>query len=191
MKMPLKTGKFRFYKIETAIVLTGMVLMLIGNLLGTAGEETEKTPGKNPPASEPSASSAGKAAGYSEYYAAQIEKLLKDIEGVREVTAVVYVRSEGSGILAENSNTDNSITTEKDSQGGTREEEKDVKDKNVVILKDADGNETVVYVSQTAPEIAGIAVCVKGGASAAVQEKIKMALMALYDIPASKISITG
>ena len=58
-------------------------------------------------------------------------------------------------------------------------------------LKDKDGNESVVYVSQNAPEIAGIAVCVKGGASAAIQEKIKKTLIALYDIPASKISITG
>ncbi len=189
MKMPLKTGKFKFYKLETAIILTGMVLMIIGNLLGSAGEGIENPPPNDP--TEPSASDAGHPVGYAEYYAAQIEKLLRNIEGVKNVTAVVYVKSEGSGVLAENSNTDNSVTTEKDSQGGTREEAKDVKDREVVILKDKDGNETVVYVSQNAPEIAGIAVCVTGGASASLQEKIKTTLMALYNIPASKISITG
>ena len=101
------------------------------------------------------------------------------------------MKSEGNGILAEDSNTDRSVTVESDSQGGSREEEKNVTDRKVVILKDAQGNETVVYTAKNAPEIAGIAVCVKGGASASVQEKIKVTLMALYDIPAAKISITG
>ena len=183
MKMTLKTGRLRFYKLETAAILTGMVLMLIGNLL---------TPSESEPApSQTEAPAAAGRTGYAEYYAAQIERLLANIEGIGEVTAAVYVKSEGTGILAENSNTDTSVTKEEDSQGGTREETKNVSDNEIVILKDKDGNETVVYVSQNAPEIEGIAVCVKGGASAGIQEKIKTALMALYDIPASKISITG
>lgn len=44
MKIPLKTAKFKFYKLEIAIVLTGMVLMVIGNILGSTGENTEKIP---------------------------------------------------------------------------------------------------------------------------------------------------
>lgn len=191
MKIPLKTSKFKFYKLEIAIVLTGMVLMVIGNILGSTGENTEKIPNQELMPSESSVSLTEHTVGYAEYYAAQIEKLFKNIDGIKDITAVVYVKSEGTGVLAENSNTDHSVTTEKDAQGGTREESKNVNDKNVLILKDKDGNESVVYVSQNAPEIAGIAVCVKGGASAAIQEKIKKTLIALYDIPASKISITG
>ena len=182
MKMTLKTGRLRFYKLETAAILTGMVLMLIGNLLTPSESEPAPSQTEAPAAATPQGS-AGRT-GYAEYYAAHIE-------GIGEVTAAVYVKSEGTGILAENSNTDTSVTKEEDSQGGTREETKNVSDNEIVILKDKDGNETVVYVSQNAPEIEGIAVCVKGGASAGIQEKIKTALMALYDIPASKISITG
>lgn len=190
MKIPIKTGKFKFYKIEAAILLTGMVLMVIGNLLGSLGSETTPPSGNTAPTSEP-ATPGERDAGYAAYYAAQIERLLRNIDGIRDVTAAVYVKSEGSSIVAENSNRDNSVTTEQDAQGGTRKEEKAVTEKNVVVLKDKDGNESVVYLSQNAPEIEGIAVCVKGGATNALQEKIKRTLMALYDIPASKISITG
>lgn len=191
MKMSLKTGKFKSYKLEIAIILTGMVLMVIANIIGSSGDGNTGDGSTEPPVST---TQPGKSTGYSsyaEYYEAQIVNLLKNIEGIKEVTAAVYVKSEGTGILAENSNTDHSVTNEKDAQGGTREESKNVEDKKVVILKDAQGNESVVYVSKNAPEIAGIAVCVKNGASAAVQEKIKTTLMALYGIPASKISITG
>ncbi len=189
MKMTLKMGKLKFYKLEAAAILTGMVLMLIGNLLTPSESEPVPSQTEAPAAATPQGSEGH--TGYAEYYASQIERLLANIEGIGEVTAVVYVKSEGTGILAENSNTDASVTKEEDSQGGTREETKNVSDNEIVILKDKDGNETVVYVSQNAPEIEGIAVCVKGGASAGIQEKIKTALMCLYDIPASKISITG
>ena len=193
MKFTLKTGKWKQYKFEAAIVMTGIVLMIIGNIVGSSLEQENKTVPKDngSSAAEPSPSKNNTYSSYAAFYEAQIESLLKNIEGVKDVKAAVYVKSEGTGVLAENSNTDNSKTSEKDAQGGTREEEKDVQDKNVVIIKDAEGNESVVYVSKSAPEIVGIAVCVKGGASASLQEKIKTTLRALYGIPASKISITG
>ena len=39
MKTPMKIGKFRLYKLETAVILTGIVLLLIGNLIGSSQDE--------------------------------------------------------------------------------------------------------------------------------------------------------
>ena len=141
MKMTLKMGKLKFYKLEAAAILTGMVLMLIGNLLTPSESEPVPSQTEAPAAATPQGSEGH--TGYAEYYASQIERLLANIEGIGEVPAVVYVKSEGTGILAENSNTDASVTKEEDSQGGTREETKNVSDNEIVILKDKDGNETV------------------------------------------------
>lgn len=193
MGMNFDFKKLKPYKPEIAIVMTGLVLMLIGNILGASGNDgrsgNTETNVRTPVSISPEPSL--KSGGYAEYYASQIEALLESMDGISSVKAAVYVKSEGSGVLAENSQKDSSVINEADSQGGTREEHKDVSDRNVVILKDSAGNESVVYLSQSAPEIAGIAVSVKGGVSAVTEEKIKMTLMALYDIPASKISITG
>lgn len=195
--------KLKQYKPETAVVLTGIVLMLIGNIIQPAGQYNDKNTGAAPDSNQPGASYGSyntgdtlNINGYAEYYAYQIEKLLESMEGISRAKAAVYIKDEGSGVIAENITTDESVTNETDSQGGRREEHKNVSERSVVIIKDADGNESVVYLSQSKPEIAGIAVSVKvssgmSGMSKTLEEKIMLALMALYDIPASKISITG
>lgn len=191
--MGINFKKLRPFKPEIAIVCTGLVLMMIGNIIGTS-ENKKSSESANAPVRAPSSAapeSSGIEGGYAEYYASQIESLLESMDGISHVKAAVYVKSEGCGVLAENRTEDKSVTDETDSQGGTRVEHKDVSERNVVILKDADGGESVVFLSKTTPEIAGIAVTVKGGVSAVTEEKIKLALMSLYDIPASKISITG
>lgn len=187
--------KLKQFKPEVAILLTGIVLMLIGGIIRPGGGEDEsKDTGAAPQVhSEYGSGNAQSTQSYAEYYARQIEGLLESMDGISRAKAAVYVKNEGSGVLAENFTQDNSVTNETDSQGGSREEHKNVSEKDIVILKDSQGNESVVYLSQSKPEIAGIAVTVKGasGLSKTLEEKIKLALMALYDVPASKISITG
>ncbi len=190
--------KLKPYKPEIAVALTGAVLMLIGGIAdapagnrGSASENAGNSTSMSESYAGTDALSAADARGYARYYEYQIESLLESMEGISGVTAAVHVKSGESGIPAENVSCDDSVTEETDSQGGKRQERKAVSDKNAVIVKDASGNESVVYISRNAPEIAGIAVSVRGGASASAQEKIKLALMSLYDIPASKISITG
>ena len=80
MKMTLKMGKLKFYKLEAAAILTGMVLMLIGNLLTPSESEPVPSQTEAPAAATPQGS-AGRT-GYAEYYASQIERLLANIEGI-------------------------------------------------------------------------------------------------------------
>lgn len=182
-----KNVKLRLYKFEAAIVLTGIVFLLIGSIVENSQVKNADSVGQEEfmqPAQETVYMS------YSEKYEAQIERVLKGIGGVKKVTVAVYVKNQGNKIPARNESYDMSVVTE--SNGENRaEENRDVKEGNIVVIKDSQGNEQAVMLSEVAPEIEGIAVCVEGGVSKIIEEKILKTLMALYGISPGKISITG
>lgn len=183
-----KNMKLRLYKFEGAIVLTGVVLLLIGGII-------ENSEAKQPDSVDyekipQSTQAETQYMGYTEKYEKQIERVLKGIGGVDKVTVAVYVKTQGNSVPALNSKSDKSVITE--SSGETKAEEKrDVREENIVIIKDSQGNEKAIILSEVAPEIEGIAVCVEGGVSKTLEEKILKTLMALYGISPAKISITG
>ena len=183
-----KNKKFHFFKIEVAIVLTGIVLILIGGIL----DETDKnTQDSNVVFEAPKEAVSDQfSVDYAKKYERQIERILRGISGVKSVKAAVYVSSEGERVIATNDKWDNSVVSEKEGDKSA-EERRDVSENAVVVIKDAQGNETAVVVSEKAPEIVGIAVCVEGDLSKTLEEKILRTLMSLYGLPASKISIMG
>lgn len=184
----LKNGKFRFFKFETAVVFTGIVMLLIGGMLEDNNEKFNKS--YEPKEEKKVVASEDFSVDYARKYEVQIERILKGIEGVKSVKAAVYVKSDGERLPAVNDSRDKSVVTEKEGEK-TAEERRDVADSVVVLIKDADGNEGAVILSEKAPEIEGVAVCVEGGVSKTLEEKIVRTLMALYDLPAGKISIIG
>lgn len=184
----LKNKKFHFFKFEVAIVLTGVVLILIGGIL----DDTDKiTQSPNVSYEAPEAVASDQiSVDYAKKYEQQIERILKGISGVHTVKAAVYVSSEGERVIATNDKLDKSVVSEKDGDKSA-EERRDVSENNVVVVKDAQGNEETVVLSEKAPEIVGIAVCLEGDVSKILEEKIMRTLMSLYGLPASKISIMG
>ena len=182
-----KNVKFRLYKFEAAIILTGVVLLLIGGI--AENSETKRVDSVGYENVTPTATKTA-CEDYSEKYEAQIERLLKGIEGVGKVTVAVYVKNQGNSIPAINGSADTSVVTEKNGESQA-EENRNVKEESVVVIKDSQGNEKAVILSEVAPEIEGIAVCVEGGVSKILEEKILKTLMALYGISPGKISITG
>lgn len=183
-----KNGKFHFFKIETAIILTGIVLILIGGMLDDTDKQSDNS---NILYEAPEVVANDRiSVDYAKKYEQQIERILKGINGVKSVKAAVYVSSEGEKMIAKNDKSDNSVVSEKDGEKSA-EEKRDVSENAVVIIKDEQGNEQVVVLSEKAPEIVGIAVCVEGDVSKTLEEKILRTLMSLYGLSPSKISIMG
>ena len=127
----------------------------------------------------------------TEYLAKQIESFVSTIEGVGKVKALVYVDSSFSIVAAADSEKNNTHTTEKDSQGGTRDTENATDKQTHVIIKNKDGSESVVVLQENCPALKGIAISAQGADSSVIQEKIKNALIALYGLPAHKIDVVG
>lgn len=182
-----KNGKLRFFKVEAAIILTGIVLLLIGGMIEDSSKKDVAL--TESPESYQQQYVLSENDKYAAKYEKQVERILKGIDGVKGVTAAVYVKSEGECIPAYNSSSDKSVIKEKNDKDEA-EERRDVYENSIVIIKDSQGNEEALILSETAPEIEGIAVCIEGEKSKNTEEKIINTLMALYGIPITKISIT-
>ena len=182
----LKNTKLRLYRFETAVVLTGIVLLLVGGIIenSTVVKEDSEYYAKTP---QTTVTQNG--CSYEEKYEKQIERVLEGMEGVDKVEVAVYVKTGGSSVPAVNSSSDTTVVSEKNGETSA-EEKRNIKEESIVIIKDSQGNEKAVMLSEIAPEIEGVAVCVKGKQSKITEEKIVKTLMALYGISSAKISIT-
>lgn len=205
MKLNLKAFKLLGrYKQFIIPALIGAALMAGANLSeglmagteksgGTGGPITSGTDGSDLSGGSKTNSAYGKMSfeTYTEYLTKQIESFVSTIEGVGKVKALVYVDSSFSIVAAADSEKNNTHTTEKDSQGGTRDTENATDKQTHVIIKNKDGSESVVVLQENCPALKGIAISAQGADSSVIQEKIKNALIALYGLPAHKIDVVG
>ncbi len=190
MKEKFNKKKLKLFKFEAAIALTGIVMLLVCGFFESSMEEKNENNDRYQTVNnEVKADLSGKF--YEDKYEKQIEYLLSSYEGLGKTSVAVHVKSNGELYPATNFKKDNSIIEESVEEGTSARENKDVLEENVVIIKDSQGNESVFCTSENAPEIEGVAICIKGGVSNVEKKNILEAIMALYDISSSKISIIG
>jgi len=79
--------------------------------------------------------------------------------------------------------------TEKDSNGGSRDTLTESNNKEFVIIKDSNGNEEIVVLSNHMPTIVGVAIRADGCQSYVIQEKIINAIKNTYGLKASQIYV--
>lgn len=119
----------------------------------------------------------------------ELEELLSRIENAGDVS--VLITYENNGVIKTEKNTsqkDNSIQ-EKDANGGERtttEQEID----SEVVYKESNNNKDPFVISQTYPEIRGVAVVAQGADDQVVVGKITKTLEVLLDLPVHKIQVT-
>ena len=75
-----KKGTYRTFKMEAAIVLTGIVLMLVGGVFQDSHKEENPNPENIVKNGSEAVESAASDVSYSEKYEAQIEKIIKELE---------------------------------------------------------------------------------------------------------------
>lgn len=131
--------------------------------------------------------------GYMDEYIKQQEKRLKEIlkriDGVGDVYVMITLK-EGSG---KNVLTDGNVsyedTSEDDGTGGSRKIYTYSEDKKTVYVTDSSGRTEPYILSETAPQIEGVAVIAEGAESVKIKEKIINVIKALFGIEINKISV--
>lgn len=126
---------------------------------------------------------------YTTYYSTQIKSFLNEIDGVEDVSVMVYIDSIEDKTFAQNQENNQEKVIEKDSNGGERETENNKNVVEYVIIKDSQGNESMVITKNRIPKITGIAVRAKGADSYVIQEKIINAIKSTYGIESSQIYV--
>ena len=170
-----------------------LILFLIGMLLFVAVIPLPSSDQADTSAESESVSTAGvtgtSMGEYETYLEDKTADLLKQVDGVGEVTVMLTLKSGGQKIIEKDQSSTSQTTEEADSEGGTRTVEDTTSVKTSIYEQEADGS-SVPYVSkELSPEIEGVVVIADGGDNAVVAQSITEAVQALFGVEAHKIKI--
>ncbi len=121
---------------------------------------------------------------YRQNLQAQVEELLREMDGVGQVKVYLTLSSTQQTEYQSDSTRQTDRTT-----GGEQSSYQDSAEEQVVLVEDDQGNAKALVSSVTLPKVQGVAVICDGGDSPTVQKNISDAVSALLDIGASQISI--
>lgn len=126
----------------------------------------------------------------TEQYRAEIEEDITDIvssiTGDKKPTVVVTLESGVRYSYAQIDETDSSNST-----GDTSDQSSESKKQSYIIIKTSDGGEQALIVTQTMPEIRGVAIVCSAGDNQAIAEKVKNAVTAALNITSKRVCISG
>ncbi len=123
---------------------------------------------------------------YCEDLENKVKKIVTDITGDKKPTVVVTLKSGIKYSYADSLKEDDESRTNEKS-----EEKSKSSSKTYITVKSSDGGEEPLIVTYMMPEIRGVAVICDGGDDAGINEKIKNAVTAAFNITTKRVFITG
>ena len=126
---------------------------------------------------------------YEDKLEERLEAVLSMAEGVGKVETMITIKASGEKIALVEQPYTSRTSTEKDSQGGSRDTSEVSRSETVIYIKNSDGSETPYIAKETTPEIEGVVVIAEGGGNILTVSNIIDAVMALFDVPNHKIKV--
>jgi len=191
MKFPIKSFNVKHlknFRVEFVAAILGIVLLIIPGMFERDNASGD-VDGKNivPGVSENKVSSEGQS--YAETEAKRLEDFLEKIKGVGDADVLIYVDTSSKTVNASEIQRTEENTEENDSNGGKRVNSRLDEISEFKVIKDDDGNESLVHIYDEYPEIKGILISAEGADSNVIKETIIEAVACLYDIPVHKVSV--
>jgi stage III sporulation protein AG len=179
-KIQNKSGKEKI----TIVVLTGILLLVISLPTGSKSGQTETN--ENTQTRQTGLSESAKS--YETVLEEKLEKALKKVEGVGEVSVVITLKNTSEKIIAADSDYSESVIQESDSAGGVRSTTQQSGSTSNIYYDTQEGSEPYV-TKENMPEVEGIVIVAKGGGDGNVCVDITAAAEALLGVPAHKIKV--
>ena len=126
---------------------------------------------------------------YESYLEEKTADILKQVDGVGDVTVMITLKSGGQKIIEKDQSGSSQTTEEEDSEGGKRTVEESTSDKTSIYEQDSDGSSAPYVSKELSPEIEGVVVIADGGGNAVTAQNITEAVQALFGVEAHKIKI--
>lgn len=137
-----------------------------------------------------SSSSSTNAAGYADELESKLSGIIGQISGVGRVQIFVTVENGVKYIYEESQKTTSDKSVTSDNDGSTKTQENVNNQKDTVIIKNSDGSEQALILTEIQPTVKGVVVVCDGGNDPVVEEKIMEAITTALDIPANHVSIS-
>lgn len=119
----------------------------------------------------------------------RLEELLRAMDGVGEVKAMVTLEGSGEKVVEKDRPGSREQLSENDSAGGSRENTVQESQETTVYATDNGGSKEPYVKQQLEPKVAGVTVVAEGGGNPSVQKNISDVIQALFGVEAHKIKV--
>lgn len=165
----------------------GIILLLISQWTGrsqTENPSAKQTLSNTGTATVKSQSSVDEEARYSK----ELEKILNQVMGVRNVSVLVTFDTTEQAIYEENVKTTQNQTQEVDQNGGKRQVNNTQRDKEVVTIDNGAQKQPVIK-GKKKPEIRGVLIVAEGADTPTIKAWIMDAVSTVLNIPTYKVTV--
>ena len=171
------TTLFKKPKILISLGVLGIVLLLFSSLLGNSSQkETLKNENDTIKKTEE----------YRVNLEESILKIVKSISGDKKATVVITLENSIKYSYA-----DSLDTTSSNSSGANSQNESQSSSKTYLTVRNEDGGENPLIITEIMPEVRGVAIVCEGGDDADLAEKIQNAVTAALNITSKRVYIVG
>ena len=168
-----------YRKVIIIACLIGIALIFLSGLFKSDGSESEKKSSENEVTPQ--------------QYALQLENSLTDIvtkiQGVGNAEVLVTLERGTQYVYATEEKKSNQTTEDKSDGTVTKNEENDNSEEKYIIIKDANGGQKALAVTQVQPIIKGVVVVCDGGDNPTVQQNIVSAVTTALDISSVRVCV--
>lgn len=160
-------------KVLIIIGFIGIGLIFLSSVLPSKTSKTE-------------ASKSLTASQYKDEITESVKSIVTSVSGDENPTVVVTLESGTRYTYADSGETDNTVTS-----GGTTNQNSQSNKRSYVTVKDSDGGEKALVITEIMPEIRGVAVICRGGEYEEISESIKNAVTAALNITSKRVYVSG
>lgn len=125
---------------------------------------------------------------YTTEIESKLSNIISDMLGKTEVSVMVTLECGIEYVYADEVKTDADVTKD---QSAYKTQQSDSNHKTYIVIKDSDGNEKPLVVTEKMPVIRGVVVVCNGGETEAVASAVKLAVCSALNVENEKICIIG
>ncbi len=118
----------------------------------------------------------------------KLEAIISDMLGGTRVSVMITLESGAEYVYANETKVDAGV---KKDQAALKTEQNDSNQNTYVVIKDADGNEQALVVTEKMPIVRGVVIVCDSGQTQAVSSAVKMAVKSALQVDEQKICIIG
>jgi stage III sporulation protein AG len=189
IKNLLSKEKGKTVKLLIVIALAGILLMLLGSLVSDMKKDNTKKTGTNTVQVGTNNSAVMAAStSYEDRIKKELEAVLSKIDGVGNVSVMVYFETGTTTIPITDKSTTTKTTQESDSTGGNRITTEQSETSTTVLINK--GSDTEICISQQInPTIGGVIVVAEGASNVMLKEELINAVKTVLNVGANKVSV--
>lgn len=171
---------------RTILIVVGLGLMVILFLSGLQDKTS-----KSKPQQERATVQEVTVADYAAQLEDNLEEMLRQIKSVGEVKVLVTIEKGVENVYATEEKTSKQVTNDRNSDVNTKNQEHDNTETTYILVKDSDGSQRAVPVTQLQPVVKGVVVVCEGGGIPAVEQQVTNAVATALNLSTARVCVVN